>query len=398
MVAIYLDHAATTPMLPEAQVALNSQIADFGNASSLHTYGRAVRRRVEEAREEIAALVGADPTEIIFTGSGTEANNLAVKGFYWSAVARDPSRKLIVVAAFEHHAILEPIEWLAEHEAAETRYIPILPTGLIDLDALAEIIERDRDRIALITVMHSNNEVGTIQPIAKVVALAGEIPVHTDAVQSFGKVDLNFGELGVTSATISSHKIGGPLGVAALVLGHGIDLTPILHGGGQERDIRSGTINAPSIVAFAAAAHAISHTRADNFLRIAELRDSLKSVIAEQIPDAKFNGYIAGASTTESLPGILNVTFPGTESDSLLLLLDNAGIAASTGSACSAGVQRASHVLISMGRSEEEAASSMRFSLGSTSAQADIQRVGEVIAEIVKSARAAYSMGRGAAR
>jgi cysteine desulfurase len=397
-VAIYLDHAATTPMLPEAQVALNSQIANFGNASSLHTYGRAVRRRVEEAREEIAALVGADPTEIIFTGSGTEANNLAVKGFYWSAVERDPSQNLIVVAAFEHHAILEPIEWLAEHEAADIRYIPILSTGLIDLDALAEIIERERDRIALITVMHSNNEVGTISPIATVVALAGDIPVHTDAVQSFGKVDFNFGELGVTSATISSHKIGGPLGVAALVLRHGIDLTPILHGGGQERDIRSGTINAPSIAAFAAAAKESCRTLADNFLRISDLRESLKSVIEKQVPDATFNGYADDTQIAKRLPGILNVTFPGTESDSLLLLLDNAGIAASTGSACSAGVQRASHVLISMGLSEEEAASSMRFSLGRTSTDADIRRVGEVIAEIVRSARAAYSIGNGAAR
>jgi len=235
--------------------------------------------------------------------------------------------------------------------------------------------------------MHSNNELGTVQPIAEVVELCAGIPVHTDAVQSFGKVPFNFEELGVYSATISAHKIGGPLGIAALILRHGIDLTPLLHGGGQERDLRSGTINAPAIVAFAAAAQIAQEEREDNFTRVSSLRESLKEKIATQVPEARFNG-----EASAMLPGILNVTFPGTETDGLLLLLDNVGIAASTGSACSAGVQQASHVLIALGLSEEDARSSIRFSLGRTTTQAEVDEAGSKIAAVVASAQAAYSV------
>ena len=359
---IYLDHAATTPMIPEALAALTEQIKEFGNASSLHTAGRAVRKKVEEARETLASILNCQAGEIIFTGSGTEANNTAIKGFYWKAVQEDLLRNVIVVAAFEHHATLEPVEWLEDHEGAIVIHIPILAHGSIDLDALADIIKAEREHIALICVMHSNNEIGTIQPIAEVVALAGDIPVHTDAVQSFGKVPFDFAGLGVTSATISAHKIGGPLGVAALILQRGIDITPVLHGGGQERDIRSGTLNAPSIVAFAVAAQwAADHG------------------------DARVNG-----SSLAMLPGILNVTFPGTESDSLLLMLDNAGIASSTGSACSAGVQRPSHVLLALGLEEREVRASLRFSLGTSTTAEEIHLVGDVIAGVVASVRAAY--------
>lgn len=386
--AIYLDHAATTPMLPESAQTLISEATKVGNASSLHLFGRAARKGVEQAREVIAALAGADPTEVIFTASGTEANNLAVKGFYWKSIENDPQRNVIVVAAFEHHAILEPVQWLAEHEGADLRYIPINPDGVIDLNYLQEVVASERSHIALIAVMHSNNEIGTLQPIAEVVEIAGDIPVHTDAVQSFGKVDFDFAALGVTSATLSSHKLGGPLGVATLLLAHGVDLTPILHGGGQERDIRSGTINAPSILAFATAATIACAASEENYLRIKKLRDSLRDQIASALPDATFNG-----ESQRCLPGILNVTFPGTESDSLLLLLDNAGIAASTGSACSAGVQRASHVLMAIGLSEEQARSSIRFSLGVTTTQEDIDEVGRTIGAVVKSAQAAFAVG-----
>ena len=382
---IYLDHAATTPMIPEALDALTAQIKEYGNASSLHTAGRAVRKKVEEARETIAAAVGCEPSEVIFTGSGTEANNLAIKGFYWKAAADDLSRNVVVVASFEHHATLEPVEWLEEHEGAIVIHIPVLKHGLIDLDALAEIIKSEHGHIALICVMHSNNEIGTIQPIAEVVALAGDIPVHTDAVQSFGKVPFNFAELGATSATISAHKIGGPLGVAALILKRGIDITPVLHGGGQERDIRSGTLNAPSIVAFGVAAHWAADHREQNYSKVSGLRSLLAKRIKDSVPDARFNG-----STLEMLPGILNVTFPGTDSDSLLLALDNAGIASSTGSACSAGVQRPSHVLLALGLAEHDVLASLRFSLGITTTEAEINLVGEVIAGVVAQVRSAY--------
>jgi cysteine desulfurase len=383
-VSIYLDHAATTPMSPVAIQALTAAMAKTGNASSLHTQGRSVRKDVEEARESIALASGARPNEIIFTGSGTEANNLAVKGFYWSAIAQDPQRNVIVIAAFEHHAILEPVEWLEKHEGAVVIYIPITPSGVVDLDALAQIIKDESGKIALISVMHSNNELGTVQPISEVVGLAGDIPVHVDAVQSFGKVGFNFEELGATSATISAHKVGGPLGVAALILRRGLDITPILHGGGQERDIRSGTLNAPAIVAFAAAAQEMVAKRDENYKKVSALRALLKGKIAAAISDAQFNG-----DAPQMLPGILNVTFPGTESDSLLLLLDAEGICSSTGSACSAGVQRPSHVLMAIGLSEDLARSSLRFSLGLSNTEAEINEVGEKIAGVVARAQAA---------
>ena len=371
-------------MSPVAMQALTAAMAKTGNASSLHTQGRSVRKDVEEARESIALASGARPNEIIFTGSGTEANNLAVKGFYWSAIAQDPERNVIVIAAFEHHAILEPVEWLEKHEGAVVIYIPITPSGVVDLDALAQIIKDESGKIALISVMHSNNELGTVQPISEVVGLVGDIPVHVDAVQSFGKVGFNFEELGVTSATISAHKVGGPLGVAALILRRGLDITPILHGGGQERDIRSGTLNAPAIVAFAAAAQEMVAKRDENYKKVSALRALLKGKIAAAISDAQFNG-----DAPQMLPGILNVTFPGTESDSLLLLLDAEGICSSTGSACSAGVQRPSHVLMAIGLSEDLARSSLRFSLGLSNTEAEINEVGEKIAGVVARAQAA---------
>ncbi len=371
-------------MSPLAMQALTAAMAKTGNASSLHTQGRSVRKDVEEARESIALASGARPNEMIFTGSGTEANNLAVKGFYWSAIAQDPQRNVIVIAAFEHHAILEPVEWLEKHEGAVVIYIPITPSGVVDLDALAQIIKDESGKIALISVMHSNNELGTVQPISEVVGLAGDIPVHVDAVQSFGKVGFNFEELGATSATISAHKVGGPLGVAALILRRGLDITPILHGGGQERDIRSGTLNAPAIVAFAAAAQEMVAKRDENYKKVSALRALLKGKIAAAISDAQFNG-----DAPQMLPGILNVTFPGTESDSLLLLLDAEGICSSTGSACSAGVQRPSHVLMAIGLSEDQARSSLRFSLGLSNTEAEINEVGEKIAGVVARAQAA---------
>ncbi|MEI6120378.1 MAG: cysteine desulfurase family protein [Actinomycetes bacterium] len=375
--AIYLDHAATTPMLPAAIDAYARQMAQTGNASSLHAQGRAVRKAVEESRELIAKAAGCDASEIIFTASGTEANNLAIKGFFWS----NPSKKTIVVSAIEHHAVIDPVEWLKEHEGAKVIYAPVDNLGVLDLTALEKIVSEHRDDIAVIAIMHSNNEVGTIQPIADVVKIAGDIPVHTDAVQSFGKIVFDFKALGVTSATISAHKLGGPLGVAALILKRGLDITPLLHGGGQERDIRSSTVNAPGIVSFATAVdQALSNLR-DNYSKMSSLQFQLREDILREVPDARINGW-----AQEILPNILNVTFPGTKNESLLVLLDMAGISASQGSACSAGVQRPSHVLLAMGLSEKEADSTVRFSLGHTSTQEDIDALCGVIADVVKRA------------
>lgn len=379
--AIYLDHAATAPINDAAIAALNTQMRKLGNASSVHNPGRAVRKDVEDARHKLSELVNANPSEIIFTGSGTEANNLAIKGFFW----QHPDRNVIVTSAFEHHAILDPVEWLVEHEGAEQVLVPITKAGIIDLDFLENIIATRGKEIAVISIMHSNNELGSIQPIAEVVKIAGDIPVHTDAVQSFGKVEFDFQKLGVTAATISAHKVGGPLGIAALILRRGLDLTPILHGGGQEREIRSGTLNAPAIVAFAAASEFAISNREDNFARVRELRDYFIAGLKKAVPDVSINSAIDPA-----LPGIVNATFPGTESDALLLLLDSEGISASAGSACSAGVPRPSHVLVALGLSESDADASLRISIGTTNTKAEIDQVLNIMPSVVERARNAF--------
>ena len=387
MPRVYFDNAATTPINGVALQAFVDQARELGNPSSLHGYGREVRRSVEEAREKIAALIGCEASEVVFTGSGTEANNLAIKGIFWKRRNEDEKRRVIITTAFEHHAILDPIHWLAEVEGAEVIEVPVTRDGYINMEFLKSAIENRSNEIALVSVIHANNEVGTIQPISEIVKIAENfsIPVHTDAIQSFGKIPFSFSELGLFAMTISAHKLGGPVGVGALILKRGVDVTPLLHGGGQERDIRSGTINAASIVAFASAAQTAVRNREKNALYVLSLRDALKETIKADVPDAIFN-----TGDGECLPGILSVRFPNTESDSLLLLFDGEGIACSTGSACSAGVQQPSHVLLAMGLSEKEARSSLRFSLGPENSRSDIDYFHTCIKRVIERARAAY--------
>jgi cysteine desulfurase len=375
--SVYLDHAATTPMADAAIAAMTSSLSKIGNPSSLHTQGRATRKDVEDAREVIAKAVGALPSEIIFTGSGTEADNAAIKGLFWKS-----GKKVIVISAVEHHAVLDPARWLVEHEGAELIEIPVNKTGLIDLDFLKELIAKRGNEIALISVMHSNNETGVIQPVAEVVKIAGDIPVHTDAVQSFTKTPISYKELGVMSMALSAHKVGGPLGIGVLVLRRAFEIPALLHGGGQEREIRSGTLNAPSIVAFAAAVESSNYDSA----RVSALRDRFESGLSASVPDA----YINGADAPR-LPGITNVTFPGTQSDSLLLLMDSEKVSCSTGAACSAGVHRPSHVLLAMGHTEITAQSSLRFSCGATSTESDIDFALSVLPTVINRGRAAAS-------
>lgn len=377
MPSIYVDHAATTPLSPAAFKAITSQLQELGNPSSLHTHGRATRKVLEDAREAIAREIGCLPSEVIFTASGTEANNIALKGLWWNGKAHGKS--IVVISAIEHHAILDPAQWLESHEGAEVILVPVNVHGVIDLDFLKDLIAQRGEKIAVISIMHSNNETGVLQPIQEVVAMAGNIPVHTDAVQSFKKVPISYKELGVTALTLSAHKIGGPLGIGALILRRAYEIPALLHGGGQEREIRSGTLNAPSIVAFSAAANE-KYPSAD----VALLRDNFIKALLSAIPDAYING---GAS--QRLPGIVNVTFPGTQSDTLLLLLDNAHVSASTGSACSAGVHEASHVLLAMGHNETTAQSSLRFSFGAESTQADVDFVMSVLPAVISTGRAA---------
>lgn len=387
MPRVYFDNAATSPINEVALQALVEQARALGNPSSLHSYGREARRNVEEARERIASLVECEPSEVIFTGSGTEANNLAIKGIYWHRLLENKKRKVIITSTFEHHAILDPVRWLAESEGAEIIEVPVDSSGYLKLDYLETALENRGSEVSLISVMHSNNEVGTIQPIGEVVRLAKkyEIPVHSDAIQSFGKIPLSFSEISLFAMTISAHKLGGPIGVGALILKKGFDVTPLLHGGGQERDIRSGTINAPAIIAFSLAAQAAHRNREKNSIHVSALRESLLDTIKNDIPDAVLNG-----GPGERLPGILNMRFPNTESDSLLLLFDSEGIACSTGSACTAGVQQASHVLMAMGLSEPEARSSLRFSLSPENSKGDVDYFHTCLKRVIERARAAY--------
>ena len=381
MSSIYVDHAATTPMVEAAMQAMVHQLSELGNPSSLHSHGRATRKTLEDARETIAQHAGCLPSEVIFTASGTEANNIALKGLYWAG--RDIGKKVVVISAIEHHAILDPAHWLSTHEDAEVIEIPVTHDGVIDLDFLTKLVLERGAEIAVISVMHANNETGVLQPIAEIVKIAGEIPVHTDAVQSFKKTELSFSDLGVTALTLSAHKIGGPLGIGALILRRTLEIPSLLHGGGQEREIRSGTLNAPSIVAFAAA------TKSDVYRRdeIAQIRDRFIAGVKNVMPDAVINGI--GANR---LPGIINVTFPHTQSDTLLLLMDNAGVSCSTGSACSAGVHEASHVLIAMGHTTITAQSSLRFSFGAESTQADCDFVLSVLPDVIARGRAANNV------
>ena len=376
--SVYLDHAATTPMADAAIAAMTSSLSKIGNPSSLHTQGRATRKDIEDAREIIAKSAGCLPSEIIFTGSGTEADNAAIKGLFWKS-----GKKLIVISAVEHHAVLDPARWLVEHEGAELIEIPVTADGVVDLDFLKELIAQRAKEIALISVMHSNNETGVIQPVADVVKLAGDIPVHTDAVQSFTKVSLSYKELGVTSMALSAHKVGGPLGIGVLVLRRAYEIPALLHGGGQEREIRSGTLNAPSIVAFAAAVEKSNYDAA----RVAALRDRFEAGVIAAVPDAYINGV-----DSPRLPGISNITFPGTQSDSLLLLMDSEKVSCSTGAACSAGVHRPSHVLLAMGHTEITAQSSLRFSAGATTTQSDIDFALSVLPTVINRGRAAASL------
>ena len=388
--SVYLDHAASTPMYAEAVAAMTEQLTRTGNPSSLHASGRAARRVVEESRELIAAALNARPGVVVFTSGGTESDNLALKGLYWSRRDADPRRTRILATAVEHHAVLDPLHWLAEHEGAEVELLPVDHLGRLDVAAYREAVERDPGSVALVTVMWANNEVGTVQPLQPVVetAHAHDIPVHTDAVQAVGQVPVDFAASDVDLLTLTAHKVGGPYGVGALVVRRELELTPQLHGGGQERDVRSGTIDTPAIAGFAAAVELAVKRQVEHAERVCTLRNDLVSRVVEQVPDAGVNGD-PDCAPDHRLPGNAHLTFPGCEGDSLLMLLDARGIACSTGSACSAGVPQPSHVLLAMGRTDEQARSSLRFSLGHSSTTADVDALVEAIGPVVERARAA---------
>jgi cysteine desulfurase len=392
--SFYLDHAATTPMVPEAVEAMAARLGDVGNPSSLHASGRAARRLVEEARETLAAALGARPSEVLFTGGGTESDNLAVKGLYWQRRSEDPDRRRILASAVEHHAVMDAVLWLAEHEGAVVEWLPVDSAGRVHPETLETALAADPGSVALVTVMWANNEVGTVQPVEALAAVASayDVPFHSDAVQAFGALPLDFATSGLDAMTVTGHKFGGPLGSGLLVLGRSVDLVPVLHGGGQERDVRSGTLDTPAIVGLAAAAEVAVKRRAERAERVAGLRDDLVRRVLEVVPDAVLGGD-PRLTPEHRLPGNAHFSFPGCEGDALLLLLDARGIECSTGSACSAGVPQPSHLLLAMGVPEALARGSLRFSLGHTSTQADVDAVAEAIGPVVERARRAGQNG-----
>ncbi len=388
----YLDHAATSPIRPEAVASLCAALSQVGNASSLHTSGRRVRRLVEESREQFAQAVDAGPSEVVFTAGGTEADNLAVKGLYWSRRDDDSRRRRVIISAIEHHAVLDPADWLAEHEGADVVRVGVDPLGRVDLDVLRAAIEDGpdgADGVALVSVMWANNEVGTLQQVPEIAALSHEfgIPVHTDAVQAVGLVPVSFATSGVDCLTVSGHKLGGPVGVGALLARRGLRLEPVLHGGGQERAVRSGTLDAASIAAMATAAElAVTSPGSAGEYQLETLRDALVAAVQEQVPDAVLRG---DPDPSGRLPGNAHFTFPGCEGDSLLYLLDARGVECSTGSACQAGVPQPSHVLLAMGVPEAQARGALRFTLGWNSTPADVEALAAAIGPVVARARRA---------
>lgn len=384
--SVYLDHAATTPMHAVAIEAMTAVLATVGNASSLHGTGRLARRRMEEARETLAKLIGSRPSEVIFTAGGTESDNLAVKGIYWARRDAEPCRRRIITTPVEHHAVLDAVEWLAEHEGAEVTWLPVEADGSVLPAALREALQ-NHDDVALVSIMWANNEVGTIMPIAELASIAAEfdVPMHSDAVQAFGHISVDFAASGLSAMSIGAHKFGGPTGVGALLLRRDTACVPLLHGGGQERDVRSGTPDVAGAVAMAAAAKVAVDGLSDTSRRVQELRDRLIDGVLSSIDDVVLNGATGAAR----LPGNTHFTFRGCEGDSLLMLLDAKGVECSTGSACTAGVAQPSHVLIAMGADAASARGSLRLSLGHTSTEADVEAALAVLPAAVERARQA---------
>jgi cysteine desulfurase len=358
--AIYLDHAATTPMSPEVLEAYVAALSVVGNPSSIHSQGQNAKRMLEESREKVAASLGADSVEVTFTSGGTESINLAIKGLWWAR-----GRPRVLIAAAEHHATVDAAAWLASTEGAIVQEVPVDALGRIDLAALEGLLGDD---VALLSVLWANNEVGTVQPIEEIVALASKfgIPVHADAVAAYGYLPIDFHASGLAALSVSAHKVAGPVGVGALVIARTATLVPLIHGGNQQR-ARSGTQDAAGAVAFGVAATATAVGIEERQARLRQLRDRLVEGIREAVPTAILRG-----DPVDRLPGNAHFTFPGCEGDSLLFLLDVAGFSVSTGSACQAGVPEASHVLLAMGLSEADARGALRITLGHDTTEAEV--------------------------
>ena len=367
--SVYLDYAATSPLRDEVLSVFTEHLKVIGKPSSVHSSGQAVRRLLEEAREIIAAAVGAHRSEIIFTSGGTESNNLAIKGLFWQRKNESVDRNIVISTGTEHHAVIDPIEWLVKHEGAEAKWLEVSHDGEINISSLQDYVDKNHERISFISIMWANNEIGVINDIAAITKIAAryQIPVHSDAVAAFGHTEVNFANSGLATLSISAHKVGGPVGIGALVVARSAKLEAIAHGGGQERGIRSGTLNAAGAQAFALAAKLAAQEHSAEEIRLSALRNDLVDRVLLIDPTAKLTGA--------SLPRLANnahFVFRGCSGDSLLFLLDQAGVCVSVGSACQAGINSASHVLLAMGRDEIDAWGCLRMTLGHESTQADV--------------------------
>jgi len=380
---VYLDNAATTPVRAEVLTEYTKYLQLLGNPSSVHTSGQLVRQALEEARESLAKTIDCDRSEVLFTSGGTESTNLAIKGIYWQRSAENSKRNVIITAGTEHHGVIDPIEWLEAQQSAEVVLVPVNFDGEIDLDWLAEYLTADHERVALISLMWANNETGVITDINKVTELAKEylIPVHTDAVAAFGHMPTSFKDSGLQAMSISAHKIGGPVGVGALIVSRSTKMVSIIHGGGQERGMRSGTMNAPAAKAFALAAEICIQNLHSEIQRTQLLSDRLVAEVS-----AITESISLTAAKANRLANITHFTLAGASGESLLFLLDQKGIFVSTGSACQAGVNRPSHVLIAMGRTEDQAKGCLRITFGHDNTEADVESVIQELPAAIESA------------
>jgi cysteine desulfurase len=376
----YLDHAATTPVLPEVKDAMVPFLEDdFGNPSSVHGPGRRAKQAVEDARDRVANAVGGHPSEIVFTGGGTDADNLALKG---AAHKLRGNGNHIVTSAFEHHGVLSPLEWLSS-QGFEVTKVSVGASGVVEPEQIAAAT---RKATVLVSVMTVNNEIGTVQPVAEIVEAVKRVNpnalVHTDAVQALGNVPVDLHAWGIDLAAFAAHKIGGPKGVGALFVRSGVALEPVTHGGGQERGLRSGTLNVPGIAGFGLAAEIAAKEVDEKQDRLRALRTRLLEGLKDSVPDIVVNGELERRVT-----GNLNVCVPHAEGQIMLLLLDKAGIACSSGSACASGAMDPSHVLLAIGVGKALAKGSLRFSLGRASTEEDVDAVLDVFGDVVAQAR-----------
>ncbi|MBW3085836.1 IscS-like cysteine desulfurase [Austwickia sp. TVS 96-490-7B] len=402
----YLDHAATSPIRPEVADLLRAAMDEVGNPSSLHAQGRAARRRVEEAREDLADALGARPSEVVFTSGGTESDNIAVKGLYRHAHDADPARRRIVCSAAEHSAVLDSVGSLVAREGAEVTWVEPGHDGVVTAQSFRDAVEDPAaggpDTVAALFAMWANNETGVVQPVSEIAQVAADhaLPLATDAVQAVGKVPVHFADSGARLMAATGHKVGGPVGAGALLVDRAVQVTAISHGGGQERQLRSGTLAMPLIVAMARAIRLAVDGQEAEAARLVVLRDRLIQGILHAVPGAQVTGRWEPGDTIGRTASHAHVLIPDCEGDALLFLLDAAGVLCSTGSACHAGVPQPSHVLLAMGYDAAQARGALRLTLGWSSTDADVDAVLAALPDAVERAQRAHAAtcARAAAR